>query len=129
MHVMSASCRCNPPSFLPPCCEALHTSHAADVQVYAGCVLYADKHKCTSAAAAAKPKPKPKAPAAERKPASEAKAPKSEAERALLKNESIVKREVEQEQAAAEQKAHKQQTKAAAAKMHHNDLVNQSTAA
>lgn len=81
------------------------------------------------AAAAAKPKPKPKAPAPERKPASDGKAPKSEAERALLKNESIVKREVEQEQAAEEQKAHKQQTKAAAAKMYHNDLVNQPSAA
>lgn len=82
-----------------------------------------------SAAAAAKPKPKLKAPAPERKPASDGKAPKSEAERALLKNESIVKREVEQEQAAEEHKAHKQQTKAAAAKMYHNDLVNTSTAA
>jgi hypothetical protein len=125
-HVMSASA-----SWRSSYSLLLHVpafKHGAKMcaAALAGCshrIHAACQHMCASAAAAAKPKPK--APAAERKPASEAKAPKSEAERALLKNESIVKREVEQEQRAEEQKAaHKQQTKAAAAKMYHNDLVN-----
>lgn len=104
-HAVSLSCCCSP-CHHTPCLRSLLQCSCSRCTLYV-CPVHGDVRTFAAAAAAAKPKPKPSAP--DRKPASGAKPPKSEAERALTKNESAVKREVEQEQKAEEHKAHKQQ--------------------